>query len=151
MTIVVVRSMSSRRNRSLGTLELQVLTTVQEHHPASVREVTEFMAANGGQARTTILTTLERLRKKGHLTRRKIGGVNRYSPKVSREELLRELVGDFVEGSLGGSVSPFVAYLGDSVRVTEEELEELHRVVRELGTRSRKRGATPSQRKRGGK
>jgi predicted transcriptional regulator len=118
-----------------------VLRLVADEHPISVREVADKLADTSGQARTTVLTVLERLRKKGYLTRRKTGGINRYSPRVAMTQLLQSLVGDFVHRVLGGSVSPFVAYLGQKTEVDPEELEELKRLVRELEDRTpRKRG-----------
>ncbi len=54
---------------------------------------------------------MERLRKKNYLTRRKDGGAFQYLPVVAKTELMQTLVQDFVEKTLGGSLSPFVAYL----------------------------------------
>jgi predicted transcriptional regulator len=79
---------------------------------------------------------MERLRRKGYLTRSKVDGVYRYSPSVPRLQLLNGLVRDFVDHALGGSVSPFVAYLAQDARITAEELEDLRRLVDELEQRS---------------
>jgi Predicted transcriptional regulator len=125
---------------SLGRVELEVLRLVAEHHPLSVREAADKLADTSGQARTTVLTVLERLRKKGYLTRRKTGGMNRYSPRVAMTHLVQSLIGDFVQGVLGGSVSPFVAYLGQRTELAPEELDELKRLVRELEQRDRREG-----------
>jgi hypothetical protein len=44
-----------------------------------------------------------------------------------------------VERTLGGSVSPFVAYLNESPALTDEELQELQQVVERLrGARAQK-------------
>jgi predicted transcriptional regulator len=136
---------------SLGRVELDVLRLVAEHHPLTVREAAEKLADTSGQARTTVLTVLERLRKKGYLTRRKVGGVNRYSPRVAMTQLVQSLIGDFVQGVLGGSVSPFVAYLGKQTEFEPEELDELKRLVRELESRdsASKDPASKDKRRRG--
>ena len=131
---------------SLGRVELDVLRLVAEHHPLTVREAAEKLADTSGQARTTVLTVLERLRKKGYLTRRKASGVNRYSPRVAMTQLVQSLIGDFVQGVLGGSVSPFVAYLGKQTEFEPEELDELKRLVRELESRD---SASKEKRRRG--
>ena len=47
---------------ALGPLELDVLQYVSDRHPISVREVAEYFAETTGRARTTLLTTMERLR-----------------------------------------------------------------------------------------
>ena len=120
---------------SLGRVELEVLQLVAEHHPISVREAAEKLAGTSGQARTTVLTVLERLRKKGYLTRQKVDGVNRYRPRVAMPQLVQTMIGDFVDRVLGGSVSPFVAYLGDKTSITSGELAELKRLVKSLEDR----------------
>lgn len=117
---------------ALGSTEIEVLRYLGEYAPLSVGDVASHFAQTSGQARTTILTMMERLRKKGYLTRKQIGGVYRYSPKVSQHELLRGLVKKFVATTLGGSVSPFVAYLSESGPVSEQDLRQLKQLVRDL-------------------
>jgi predicted transcriptional regulator len=117
---------------SVGSMEIEVLRYIGDHYPIGVAEVAEHFAQTTGHARTTILTMMERLRRKGHLTRRRASGVYRYSPKVAKHELLQGLVKDFVARTLGGSVSPFVAYLSESGPISEEDLDTLKRLVRDL-------------------
>ena len=116
---------------SLGPLETEILRYIGDHCPISVAEVAEHVAQTSGHARTTVLTVMERLRRKGFVTRRQIDGVYRYSPTVPKQELLRDLVKDFVETTLGGSVSPFVAFLAESGPISAEDLNRLKRLVRE--------------------
>lgn len=111
---------------------MEILHYVTEHHPVTVREVADHVAETKGHVRTTVLNIMERLRKKGYLTRRKAGGIFQYYPSVPKGELLRNLVRDFVSKALGGSVSPFVAYLADEAEMSESDVAQLRKVVREL-------------------
>lgn len=120
----------------LGHLELDVLQYVGDHHPITVREVATHFAETSGQARTTLLTVMERLRAKGYLTRRKSGGVHRYTPTVAKPELLRRLVGDFVDDVLGGSVSPFFAYLTKSSLLNADEARKLEQLLKQIESRT---------------
>jgi predicted transcriptional regulator len=52
---------------------------------------------------------------------------------------LSGLVGRFVERALGGSLSPFVAYLSDREGVSEAELGELEQLVDRLRSRRKER------------
>ena len=122
----------------LGRAELAILQHVIDNHPVSVREVANHVSETTGQARTTVLTLMERLREKGVLKRRKVKGVNRYSPRIDKAELMDALVGDFVEGVLGGSVSPFFAYLSNSQELTDEEIIELRKLARNMPTKPRR-------------
>jgi predicted transcriptional regulator len=123
---------------SLGHLELDVLRFVSDHHPISVREVAAHFAETSGQARTTVLTVMERLRAKGHLTRRKVAGRHRYSPTVPTAELLNRMVGDFVDDVLGGSVSPFVAYLTQSSLLNDDEARKLSQLLKRIESREKR-------------
>jgi BlaI family penicillinase repressor len=123
-------------NESLGHLELDVLQYVGDHHPITVREVATHFAETTGQARTTLLTVMERLRAKGYLTRRKVSGVHRYTPTIAKPELLRRLVGDFVDDVLGGSVSPFFAYLSKSSLLNADETKKLAQLLKQIESRT---------------
>jgi predicted transcriptional regulator len=117
---------------ALGSTEIEILRYLGNQAPLSVGNVADHFAETSGQARTTILTIMERLRKKGYLKRRQIKGVFHYSPKVPQHDLLRGLVKTFVDTTLAGSVSPFVAYLSESGPVSEQDLEQLKQLVRDL-------------------
>ena len=122
----------ARNRETIGREEMQVLRYVADNQPVSVREVADQVAATSGKARTTVLTVMERLREKGYLVRRRKGGIYRYSPKRSQADLLRSLVADFVREALGGSVSPFVAYLAEDANLDDKQLRELGRLVADL-------------------
>ena len=114
---------------SLGDQELTLLRYVTDHAPVTVREAAAKFGEPHGLARTTILTMMERLRTKGYLTRVKDAGAFEYVPVVAKKELMQGLVHDFVEKSLGGSLSPFVAYLTEAQRLSERELSDLRRLL----------------------
>ena len=116
----------------LGDQELEVLTYIAGNAPITAREVAEQFGTERGLARTTILTVIERLRKKGYLARSRKDGIFRYTPQVPQTELMQGLVGQFIERTLGGSVSPVVAYLAKTRDVSAQELDELQSLVDEL-------------------
>jgi predicted transcriptional regulator len=120
------------RRAGIGRAELEILRYITDHHPVSVRDVADHLAATKGHTRTTALNVMERLREKGYLTREKAEGVYRYSPSQSKGQLLRSLVRDFVDGMLGGSLEPFVAYLTHDAHLNDDQVEELRQLVRQL-------------------
>lgn len=121
----------------LGLQELLVLRHIARTGPQTVGKVAETFGASQELARSTILTMMERLRGKGYLQRRRTNGVFVYSSPSRDEDLLRDVVGGFVERSLEGSVSPFVAYLARRTQVSEEDLTELEALVERLRARRR--------------
>ncbi|MBP7149533.1 MAG: BlaI/MecI/CopY family transcriptional regulator [Acidobacteria bacterium] len=116
----------------LGEQELALLRFVAGHGPLTVAEAVERFGQPRGLARSTVLTMMERLRQKGYLTRRRQQGVYRYASPVGADELLRGVVAEFVDRALGGSLTPFVAYLTESRELTDEERAELERLVERL-------------------
>jgi predicted transcriptional regulator len=122
---------------SLGPLELEVLQYISDHHPISVREVAAHFAEQSGHARTTLLTVMERLRAKGFLTRRKSGGLHRYRPTLPKGDLLHRIVGQFVDEVLGGSVSPFFAYLTRTKKLTPEQARKLEEMIQNFEARQK--------------
>jgi predicted transcriptional regulator len=116
----------------LGEQQLEVLRWITDRAPVAAREVVDHFTASRGLARTTVLSVIDRLLEKRYLTRRRRGGVFHYSPRVPKEEVTQRLVRDFVEKTLGGSVSPFVAYLARTRQISREELAELHELVEEI-------------------
>jgi predicted transcriptional regulator len=130
-TTNVVKTME--KAQSVGRAEAEVLRFVTEHPGSTVTEVAEVMAVSKGQARGTAQNVMERLRRKGYLTRERVDGSFRYSPVQKKGPMFQGLVSDFVESVLGGSVSPLVAYLTNRGEISEEEHRELLRLVEKLG------------------
>lgn len=118
--------------KSIGDQELSLLRYVAEEGAVSVGQVAEGFGTPRGLARSTVLTMMERLRQKGHLDREQADGVYRYSSPVPPGEVLRGAVRSFVERTLSGSVSPFVAYLTETAEVSDTELAELEELVARL-------------------
>ena len=120
------------RRPGVGQAESEILRFIADQHSVTVNDVADHAAETKVQSRNTVMTVMERLRAKGFLQRIKVEGVYRYSPLESKERIMEALVNDFVDGMLGGSVSPLVAYLTQSVNVNEDQVRELRELVERL-------------------
>lgn len=118
---------------SLGKLERQVMEEVWRRGEISVREM--HGAVQGQMAYTTLMTTFDRLHKKGLLHRRKKGRAFLYSPRVSRAELERGVAKDVIDGLLGRGeegVEPMLACIVEAVSEHDRSLlDELDRLIKE--------------------
>jgi predicted transcriptional regulator len=118
---------------ALGKLEREVMNEAWRRGEISVREV--HRAFGERMAYTTLMTTLDRLYKKGLLGRRKEGRAFLYSPRVSREQLERGVAEDVIDGLLGrgaDGVEPVLACIVDAVSENDRDLlDELDRLVQE--------------------
>ena len=123
------------RNKTIGDQELALLQYIAEAGDASVGEVAAGFGEARGLARSTVLTMMERSRAKAYLQRKQVGGgvgVFRYSTTARQDDVVRNAVGSFVEKTLQGSVSPFVAWMSQRTEVSDNELAELEALVATL-------------------
>jgi predicted transcriptional regulator len=117
----------------LGPLEQQIMVIVWQAGEVSVRDV--CLAFDGTLAYTTLMTTLDRLHKKGLLTRRKEGRAFFYSPQLSPQEFERNIARSLVDTLLGrtaGEVEPVLACIVDAVSEHDRALlDELDSLIKE--------------------
>ena len=125
------------RRKTIGDQELALLQYIGENEPTSVGEVAARFGEVRGLARSTVLTMMERLRTKGYLQREQDEGVYRYSSTAEQQEVVNGAVGSFVEKTLQGSISPFVAWMSEKAEVSDNELAELQALVSKLQSQRR--------------
>ena len=127
---------------ALGTLEREVMECLWRRGEASVRDV----HADFGEttAYTTLMTTLDRLYRKGLMDRRKEGRAFRYSPRVTREALAQGIREDLLENMLGQSVEgvePVLSYIVESVGERDRALlDKLDQMIKEKRRELKRRG-----------
>jgi predicted transcriptional regulator len=127
------RRLSDAVMGSLGELERKVMIEVRRLGETNVTHVNA--ALGDAYAYTTVMTTLDRLYKKGLLDRRKDGRAFLYTPRYSPEEMERRIAADIIGRLLetsSGRVEPVLACIVDSVSERDRLLlDELERLVRE--------------------
>jgi predicted transcriptional regulator len=114
---------------TLGPLERRLLELLwAQPKPATVGHIRRALPE---LAYTTIMTTLDRLYRKGLLLRDKDGRAFVYSPRYSRGELLTELISGHIADLLGGPeqgvalLSTLVRTVGRTDAALLDELEAL--------------------------
>ncbi|MGE0126463.1 MAG: BlaI/MecI/CopY family transcriptional regulator [Blastocatellales bacterium] len=121
----------------LGPLEREVMEMIwrrpKNAAEVSVRDI--YLAFGERLAYTTLMTTLDRLHKKGLLERRRSGRAFVYSPHFSPDEFERGVALDVINTLLGrGSdgVEPILACIIDAVSERDRALlDELDRLIKE--------------------
>jgi predicted transcriptional regulator len=122
-----------------GALELRVMEALwRRATPVSVRDL---VADFDGTAYTTLMTTLDRLHRKGVLDRDKSGRAFVYRPRYSREQLESGMAVRAIESLLDRtSPEPVLSYFIDEVsRRDGRLLDELERLVQEKRREQKRR------------
>jgi predicted transcriptional regulator len=118
---------------ALGHLERQTLEEIWRRGETSVRDI--FISFEKRIAYTTVMTTLDRLYKKGLLSRRKDGRAFRYSALVTSDEFEQSIAEDVIDGLLGQrpeAVEPILACIVDTISDHDRELlDELDRLIKQ--------------------
>jgi predicted transcriptional regulator len=125
----------------LGTLESELMERIWLRGETSVRDLHAELAPR--LAYTTVMTTLDRLFKKGLLTRRKEANAFYYSPSLSqqqyRERVTEHLLG-IALGEDGGRDVVLSCFVDCVTQKDAELLDELERLVKAKRRQLRRQG-----------
>jgi len=112
-------------------LELQIMEVFWQRGRISIREVQEALPLPP-PAYTSVQTTIYRLEAKDAVRRvRKIGNAHIFEAAVNRSAAHRRLL-DYVLGLFGGRIQPVMAHWAESGIITERDVKDAERLLREL-------------------
>ena len=132
----------------LGAAELEVLKTLWDHGPATVREVMNHLhARRRNVAYTTVLTFLTRLEQKGYVASDKSGLAYVYRPRVTREKVSKSRLRSLLKDLYDGAAAPLVLQLVREERLTSDEIEQLQKLIDELDAKRRPGSRSRSSRR----
>jgi predicted transcriptional regulator len=121
----------------LSRLELRIMDTLWTRGPSSVRELLEAFPESERLAYTTVQTVVYRLEAKKAIRRiDKISNAHVFEAMISRSSAQHRLIDDLV-ALFGGKRLPIVTHLIESGKLTEEEVREARRALRNLSKRER--------------
>src|SRR5882757_1520968 len=105
-------------------LELECLKALWTLGEGNVKDVRKALTENRNLAYTTVMTVLDRLARKGGVSRRKVGRSFVYVPVLRREVLRGLAVQDLVNRFFDGSEEALVEHLRNGVTEAPVLIEE---------------------------
>lgn len=115
----------------LGELETAVMEILWCAPGQTVNEVEEHLRRHRGSAHTTVLTTLDRLHRKGYLLREKLGKAFVYAPRYTREEFERMMAQEVLGALMGHSAESTLSTFVDLISEDPGVLDQLEAKIRE--------------------
>lgn len=115
----------------LGELEAEVMNLLWQHSNQTVVEVEERLRRKRQIAHTTVLTTLDRMHRKGLLAREKQGKAFVYAPSYTREQFEKGLAQEVLGALLGGLGEPVLSTFIDLVSEDDTKLDRLEALIKE--------------------
>jgi BlaI family transcriptional regulator, penicillinase repressor len=112
--------------------ELEVAQLVWQLGQASVRQVLDALPVERGLDFKTVQTYLRRLEAKGYLRSRREGRAKVYVARVRPEQVVREVIDDFVRRLFGGETIPLFQHLIEDRGLSDVEISELRAMLDRL-------------------
>jgi BlaI family transcriptional regulator, penicillinase repressor len=119
------------KSRTLTELELEIMKIVWQVKSATVRDVYETMLERRKIAYTTVMTMMRILEQKQYLKRRLEERAYVYQATRSSNKVIKGMVREFVNRVFNGSAQPLLAHLVEDRRLSEKDLKEITRMIRE--------------------
>lgn len=111
--------------------QLEIMELVWRAPPGGIKVVLLWQALSEKRdvARTTVLTMVQRLEKRGWLKRSRLEGVLRYRAACSREKASSDLAAGFVDEFFDGSAAQLLTCLLGSRRIKKAELLRIKKLL----------------------
>lgn len=123
---------------ALGRLESEVMDIVWRHGPSTARDVCGRMTGKRERAYTTIMTTMDRLHRKGLLLREKDGPAWRYAAAMSRAGFEKAAADTLAMGILRAHGDAGLAAFVDAAAHDDQLLDRLSQLIAERRKGSRR-------------
>ncbi len=115
----------------ISAAEWEVMKVVWKRKSCSAQEVVAELAPSTEWSAPTVKTLVNRLLRKGALAFTKSGKAYLYSAVWSEEDCRKAEAESFLDRVFDGAVSPMLAHFVKSRRLSEAELGELERLLKE--------------------
>jgi BlaI family penicillinase repressor len=115
----------------ISPAEWEVLNVVWDRAPVSAPEVAAALTDETEWHAKTVLTFLTRLVGKGILKVSRDGKLNLYTPKLTREQCVRDESETFLQRVFRGATAPLLAHFVEHAELTDAEITELQRLLKQ--------------------
>ena len=131
--------MSDGKRPAISDAEREVLKVLWDHGPDTVRAVQERLDGAGQEwSRSTVITLLQRLEKKGYVASDKSGFAYVFRAVVTREKVMHARLTELADELCDGEAAPLVLAFAEHHRFTPEEIEQFRKLIDALESKRRK-------------
>lgn len=126
---------------AMSDAEREVLRVLWDNGPLPVRDVLTHLTAQGQDwSRSTVITLLQRLEKKGYVESDKSQFAFVFRALVSREDVMHARMNDLADELCDGEALPLVLAFAERHRFSPEELARFRKMIDSLEAKPEKRG-----------
>ena len=124
---------------SMSDAEREVLKGLWDFGTATVRQVHERLSNVGQEwTRSTVITLLQRLEKKGYVASDKSRFAFVFRPLVSREDVVHQRIEELADELAEGDAVPLMLAFAERHRFTEAEIKRLRQFIDDMEAKRRR-------------
>ncbi len=128
--------MVSKRNLAkLTDGEWDIMKVIWREEPCAAATVKEILEASKGWSYSTVKTMMDRMASKGLLTTKRIRNLILYRSCISPAEAQDRELTHTVQHAFNGTFAPMIQFLFENEKLSQKEINELHRLIDQHGTR----------------
>lgn len=120
---------------SLSNSEWYIMENLWDSSPKTATQLIRAMEEETGWAKSTTKTILRRMEQKGYIAYREGEKAREYYAVLKREEVVESETSHFLNRIYNGSLGLLVNTLVKKQEVSDEEMEELYRIINEARAR----------------
>ena len=108
------------------------MKVIWDRGKATVRDVYETLRDQRPIAYTTVMTMMNILEEKQYLTRSRVDRAYVYRPTRSRQQVVGQMVKDFVDRVFDGAAAGLLVHLAKDNRLSRGERQNIKRTIEEM-------------------
>ena len=116
---------------AISDAEWEIMNVLWDDAPRTATDVADALKDRVTWNTNTVKTLLGRLVKKGVVRFKPEGNRYLYSPALPRERYVRQESASFLDRVFGGDASPMLAHFVRNADLSDEQIEELRRILDE--------------------
>jgi len=127
-----------KKTPGISEAEWEVMKVLWKRHPSTAHEIIRELKPNEWHPKT-VKTLISRLVKKGAVGFRSEGRIYHYRPLFRERDCVIGESQSFLNRLFGGSLAPMVAHFVENKKLSDDEIRELERILRQ-NNNSKKEG-----------
>lgn len=119
----------------MGKVQTRIMQFLWEKGESTAREISDHILATEPISHSTVQTLLRKLEKKNAIRHVKRDRVFYFSPIADREGVTVSTTREFLNRVFQGSAKSLVSHVLEHESISQEELQDLHRMIEEYRER----------------
>ena len=118
-----------KKTTDLSPAEFEVMDIIWRRGTATVKEIQADLEPKKKLAITTICTLVSRMKAKGYVESIVKNQAYVYHPLVTRDEVVKKKIDDFVKCVLRDDVVPLVTHIVENTELTANQIKALKEII----------------------